>query len=817
MGHNSTTGTRSHIPSCCHWWWSCCCCHCSGSFYVDNVVVSEASNSVPDVANLLEFKPQAEDNANPNIYGNHLDKEALLNTGNNVNADYLEKEPKPYQENYDYRSYREEYNTDSELERDRDCDRDSYLERMSGSHTDSYEGRAQGYLGTYHRIRHMSGLSEGQPYPSNYSMGPYPQGAYRSGDSYSGSYGSPDHSGVYPPNPGGEEYGSRYSQEGIGMTTIQALDPEQSSYEMQTTLQRNDVKQVSGILKRTSGHEVSVDTNDEEESAYNEHFKNSSHAVSGPGEYRVPSVRVRPVQALYTAQHQDFAGTATQQGKQDGNGKKSPFLEREVILPRELSATWDTPDQGEQQQQQQPGPGPEPASVERLDRIQLEMNPPVDRWNLMYLTLILHGVGTLMPWNIFINAKTVSYQAQPRGDWQFLLPDYFVHYKLGVEYTNVESSFVPFFLQYLALSAQLPNVLFNWINVFFQLSGNLTPRIVWTMLLEILVLIVTIVLAMVETSTWPSVFFYLTIGSVVLLNMANGVYQNTVYGLAARLPFRYTGAVVLGSNLSGTIVALINVLCISISPNPRTAAIYYFITALFMLLACFDTYFALPLNRFYRYHEHLYQKSIAENQKSVIYVISYWNIFKKCFPQLLNIFLIFAVTLSVFPAVLSDIDRVYSSFFISKEYFISLTCFLTFNACAVLGNMMPSYFTWPSPQRLFVPVVARLLFIPFFLLCNYRPSGVERLWPVLFHWDGLYWFGAVLFALSGGYTASLALMYCPRSVEAEFASVAGMMGASAIGTGILAGIAFSCTMPLIVSNPSIDWELPTFWPAYHPD
>ena len=33
---------------------------------------------------------------------------------------------------------------------------------------------------------------------------------------------------------------------------------------------------------------------------------------------------------------------------------------------------------------------------------------PVDRWNLLYLTLILHGVGTLMPWNIFINAKTVS-------------------------------------------------------------------------------------------------------------------------------------------------------------------------------------------------------------------------------------------------------------------------------------------------------------------------------------------------------------------------------------------------------------------------
>ena len=43
-------------------------------------------------------------------------------------------------------------------------------------------------------------------------------------------------------------------------------------------------------------------------------------------------------------------------------------------------------------------------------------------------------------------------------------------------------------------------------------------------------------------------------------------------------------------------MALINIMSIAMAPNPRTAAIYYFITALFILLACFDTYFALPLN-----------------------------------------------------------------------------------------------------------------------------------------------------------------------------------------------------------------------------
>lgn len=49
-------------------------------------------------------------------------------------------------------------------------------------------------------------------------------------------------------------------------------------------------------------------------------------------------------------------------------------------------------------------------------------------------------------------------------------------------------------------------------------------------------------------------------------------------------------------NISGTFAAIINVASKIMSPNQRTAAIYYFITALFVLLACFDTYFALPLN-----------------------------------------------------------------------------------------------------------------------------------------------------------------------------------------------------------------------------
>ena len=40
------------------------------------------------------------------------------------------------------------------------------------------------------------------------------------------------------------------------------------------------------------------------------------------------------------------------------------------------------------------------------------------------------------------------------------------------------------------------------------------------------------------------------------LTVANGIYQNTVYGLAAKLPFNYIGAVVLGSVSKEQIVNL---------------------------------------------------------------------------------------------------------------------------------------------------------------------------------------------------------------------------------------------------------------------
>lgn len=134
---------------------------------------------------------------------------------------------------------------------------------------------------------------------------------------------------------------------------------------------------------------------------------------------------------------------------------------------------------------------------------------------------------------------------------------------------------------------------------------------------------VTVAFAMMNSAEWPGIFFWATMISVVILNSkcsfkksisewkfcsllhsfstaAGGIYQNSVYGMAAKLPFKYTGAVVLGSNISGTLTSIIAICTSLFSSSVKTAAIYYFIGAMFVLLACFDTYFALPLNVSFR-------------------------------------------------------------------------------------------------------------------------------------------------------------------------------------------------------------------------
>ncbi|XP_054709130.1 equilibrative nucleoside transporter 3-like [Uloborus diversus] len=371
-------------------------------------------------------------------------------------------------------------------------------------------------------------------------------------------------------------------------------------------------------------------------------------------------------------------------------------------------------------------------------KVDFDGKPPVDRLNLVFLIFMLHGVGTLMPWNMFITAKS-----------------YFVDFKLKINETDGSTEeYREHFLSYLGVASQVPNVICNALNIFVQFGGgSVTFRIIGSILIEIVIFILTVVLAMLDSSSWAGAFFYITMASVVILNMANGIYQNSLYGLAAKLPMKYSMAIVLGSNTSGTFTSLI----------------------LLLSIAAFVTRRSLQHNlRFFNRQIDLHQKNVDVAIRN----------FQSSFSVKLSVFkLIFLLFLAIY------IVKCFVQFNFSDAYFTPVTCYLCFNFFAMLGSLFPNWVKWPGPKYLWIPVVLRILMIPYFMLCNYKPD--KRQLPVLIDNDWAYFGMAVALGLSSGYYSSLAMMYAPGCVDTEHAPIAGMISALFLVLGIVCGVNFT--------------------------
>lgn len=81
--------------------------------------------------------------------------------------------------------------------------------------------------------------------------------------------------------------------------------------------------------------------------------------------------------------------------------------------------------------------------------VAMDLAPPKDKWNLIFLTLVVHGLGTLTAWNMFITAKA-----------------YFVQYKL----VNAPTIYSANFMTYMGWASQIPNLFFSWFNVFVKMG-----------------------------------------------------------------------------------------------------------------------------------------------------------------------------------------------------------------------------------------------------------------------------------------------------------------------------------------------------------
>ncbi|KAK6113475.1 Nucleoside transporter family protein [Brugia pahangi] len=445
---------------------------------------------------------------------------------------------------------------------------------------------------------------------------------------------------------------------------------------------------------------------------------------------------------------------------------------------------------------------------------------PTDRYYAVYMIVLLHGFGMLMTWNM----------------WITIAPAYYMEYKLiGMDRngTKYVSSYAANFLSYLILASNLPNFTLNLINLLFNFKGSLEKRITLSLAVMALICLITLILTVIDTSRMVTVFFIITITTVAIQNAACGLYQNSLYGLVAVFPPQYTNAILLGSNICGTFVSVVNIITIVATNDIKTAAFFYFFISFLAVLTCFGSLFILVKLDFYQYYM---QKAIEKMEKrnldgilveykqnnSNINKIGlksnncevskhtnisnsgdidlltinfrmklylYYDVFKKIRMQCFNIWFIFVVTIALFPTVMADV-KVYSengiySFVIPEKLFTPVTTYFFFNLFAFFGSFLANFVHWPQPKWLVVPVIIQVAFIPLMLICNFRSA--HRTWKILIYNTWVYIALAISMSLCSGYFSALALMYAPKQVEASKSTIAGMIAAFFLMFGVICG------------------------------
>ncbi|KAF4106115.1 hypothetical protein G5714_013777 [Onychostoma macrolepis] len=440
-------------------------------------------------------------------------------------------------------------------------------------------------------------------------------------------------------------------------------------------------------------------------------------------------------------------------------------------------------------------------------------NAPQDKYNAVWIIFFILGLGTLLPWNFFMTAT--MYFTDRLKDSQTNGNHNLTANVTATDRSVLESKFnnvmtlchgtaADFHLPQLLHPPEVRRTLYFTIPQKLRISGSLSVILV--------VFLITAVLVKVQMEPLP--FFAFTMIKIICINSFGAILQGSLFGLAGMLPASYTAPIMSGQGLAGTFAAFSMICALASGSKLQDSAFGYFITACVVILLAIVSYLALPKMEFFRYYsESNGSRSNADEENKMDLLkpegeaekrpvlsltdeeskpaVSVLGIFKKIWVMALSVCFVFTVTISVFPAITVDVKTtVVEEGSGWKTYFIPVSCFLLFNLMDWAGRSLTAVCMWPGKDSIWLPVlvIARLVFVPLFMLCNVEP---RHYLPLVFAHDAWYIIFMILFSFSNGYLASLCMCFGPKKVSQHEAETAGAIMAFFLSLGLAMGAGLS--------------------------
>uniref|UniRef100_A0A8C2A5M6 Solute carrier family 29 member 1a n=1 Tax=Cyprinus carpio TaxID=7962 RepID=A0A8C2A5M6_CYPCA len=408
---------------------------------------------------------------------------------------------------------------------------------------------------------------------------------------------------------------------------------------------------------------------------------------------------------------------------------------------------------------------------------------PRDRYNAVWIIFFILGLGTLLPWNFFMTATMyfTNRLKDPQTNAEYNQTENVTVEKDDPRRNVLESKFN----NVMTLCAMVPLLIFTCLNSFIHQRIPQKLRIPGSLSVILVVFLITAVLVKVEMEPLP--FFAFTMIKIICINSFGAILQGSLFGLAGMLPASYTTPIMSGQGLAGTFAAFSMICALASGSELQASAFGYFITACVVILLAIVSYFALPKMEFFQYYSESNGSRSNSDEENKMDLLKQGNIWVMA----LSVCFVFTITIGVFPAVTVDVKTT-----VVEEgngwntYFIPVSCFLLFNLMDWAGRSLTAVCMWPGKDSIWLPVlvIARLVFVPLFMLCNVQP---RHFLPVAFAHDAWYIVFMILFSFSNGYLASLCMCFGPKKVSQHEAETAGAIMAFFLSLGLALGAALS--------------------------
>lgn len=326
-------------------------------------------------------------------------------------------------------------------------------------------------------------------------------------------------------------------------------------------------------------------------------------------------------------------------------------------------------------------------------------------------------------------------------------------------------------------------------------------------MLSLIINSVTFTMLAVSTKKFTDVtasgYFSFLIIMVFVTSLATGLMQNGIFAFSAGMGREeYTQAIMTGQGIAGVLPCIVQIVSVLSIPakdarngaadESSTSALSYFLTATGISVVTFAAFLILLVRhtKDKAAKQSVAAEEVVENNEDMPAErpsVPLITLFKKLFWLAGAVFLTFGITM-FFPVFTQEIESVHpensAPRLLQKASFVPLAL-LFWNAGDLIGRLLtaiPALSLTSRPRVLFLISVARIIFIPLYLLCNINGHGAvivsDAFYLVIVQ---------LLFGISNGYVGSLCMMGAAEWVEPEEREAAGSFMGLCLVSGLTVG------------------------------